>query len=127
MSATSGARRPAVTLPLNNRFFPVPVSIMSNQFRSFRGRRLAEIAIFKGRPSVQETSRNAHHRSAGKRGRLVHATPRSSASRSVHLPCLHRPGRVRQVEHEEVLLMPRWLQARLVTFKYGLGEEFIAS
>jgi saccharopine dehydrogenase (NAD+, L-lysine forming) len=29
------------------------------------------------------------------------------------------------VEHEEVLLMPRWLQARRVTFKYGLGAEFI--
>ncbi len=30
------------------------------------------------------------------------------------------------VEHEEVLLMPRWLDARRVTFKYGLGDEFIA-
>jgi saccharopine dehydrogenase (NAD+, L-lysine-forming) len=29
------------------------------------------------------------------------------------------------VEHEEVLLIPRWVQARRVTFKYGLGEEFI--
>ena len=29
------------------------------------------------------------------------------------------------VEHEEVLLMPRFLPARRVTFKYGLGEEFI--
>ena len=29
------------------------------------------------------------------------------------------------VEHEEVLLMPRWLDARRVTFKYGLGTEFI--
>jgi len=29
------------------------------------------------------------------------------------------------VEHEEVLLMPRWLPARRVTFKYGLGSEFI--
>jgi saccharopine dehydrogenase (NAD+, L-lysine forming) len=29
------------------------------------------------------------------------------------------------VEHEEVLLMPRWLDAQRVTFKYGLGEEFI--
>ncbi len=29
------------------------------------------------------------------------------------------------VEHEEVLLMPRWIDARRVTFKYGLGEEFI--
>ena len=30
------------------------------------------------------------------------------------------------VEHEEVLLMPRWLNAKRVTFKYGLGDEFIA-
>ncbi|MET0844192.1 MAG: saccharopine dehydrogenase C-terminal domain-containing protein [Leifsonia flava] len=29
------------------------------------------------------------------------------------------------VEHEEVLLMPRWTKARRVTFKYGLGDEFI--
>lgn len=29
------------------------------------------------------------------------------------------------VEHEEVLLMPRWLDAQRVTFKYGLGQEFI--
>jgi saccharopine dehydrogenase (NAD+, L-lysine forming) len=29
------------------------------------------------------------------------------------------------VEHEEVLLMPRWLSADRVTFKYGLGAEFI--
>jgi saccharopine dehydrogenase-like NADP-dependent oxidoreductase len=30
------------------------------------------------------------------------------------------------VEHEEVLLMPRWVDCRRATFKYGLGEEFIA-
>ncbi|MFI6483941.1 saccharopine dehydrogenase family protein [Nonomuraea sp. NPDC050663] len=29
------------------------------------------------------------------------------------------------VEHEEVLLVPRWIDARRVTFKYGLGQEFI--
>jgi saccharopine dehydrogenase-like NADP-dependent oxidoreductase len=29
------------------------------------------------------------------------------------------------VEHEEVLLMPRWLDAKRVTFKYGLGDQFI--
>ncbi|NMO53669.1 ATP-binding protein [Actinoplanes sp. TBRC 11911] len=29
------------------------------------------------------------------------------------------------VEHEEVLLIPRWVDARKVTFKYGLGSEFI--
>jgi saccharopine dehydrogenase-like NADP-dependent oxidoreductase len=29
------------------------------------------------------------------------------------------------VEHEEVILMPRWVKAKRVTFKYGLGTEFI--
>jgi saccharopine dehydrogenase (NAD+, L-lysine forming) len=29
------------------------------------------------------------------------------------------------VEHEEVLLVPRWVECNRVTFKYGLGEEFI--
>jgi saccharopine dehydrogenase (NAD+, L-lysine forming) len=29
------------------------------------------------------------------------------------------------VEHEEVLLVPRWVDARRVTFKYGLGADFI--
>ena len=29
------------------------------------------------------------------------------------------------VEHEEVLLVPRWVDCKRVTFKYGLGDEFI--
>jgi saccharopine dehydrogenase-like NADP-dependent oxidoreductase len=29
------------------------------------------------------------------------------------------------VEHEEVLLVPRWIDCRRVTFKYGLGDEFV--
>jgi saccharopine dehydrogenase (NAD+, L-lysine-forming) len=29
------------------------------------------------------------------------------------------------VEHEEVVLIPRWVDCRRVTFKYGLGDEFI--
>jgi saccharopine dehydrogenase (NAD+, L-lysine-forming) len=29
------------------------------------------------------------------------------------------------VEHEEVLLVPRWIECKRVTFKYGLGNEFI--
>jgi saccharopine dehydrogenase (NAD+, L-lysine forming) len=29
------------------------------------------------------------------------------------------------VEHEEVVLVPRWVPCERVTFKYGLGEEFI--
>ena len=30
------------------------------------------------------------------------------------------------VEHEEVLLIPRWVKTRRVTFKYGLGDQFIS-
>jgi saccharopine dehydrogenase (NAD+, L-lysine-forming) len=29
------------------------------------------------------------------------------------------------VEHEEVLLVPRWVNCKRVTFKYGLGDKFI--
>ncbi|MGD1057469.1 MAG: saccharopine dehydrogenase C-terminal domain-containing protein [Solirubrobacteraceae bacterium] len=29
------------------------------------------------------------------------------------------------VEHEEVVLIPRWVKCERVTFKYGLGQEFI--
>jgi saccharopine dehydrogenase (NAD+, L-lysine forming) len=29
------------------------------------------------------------------------------------------------VEHEEVVLIPRWVDCERVTFKYGLGDEFI--
>jgi len=29
------------------------------------------------------------------------------------------------VEHEEVVLMPRWIKCKRVTFKFGLGDEFI--
>lgn len=35
------------------------------------------------------------------------------------------PMDVVNVEHEEVMLVPRWLKTRRVTFKYGLGDEFI--
>lgn len=29
------------------------------------------------------------------------------------------------VEHEEVLLIPRWIKTKRTTFKYGLGDQFI--
>jgi saccharopine dehydrogenase-like NADP-dependent oxidoreductase len=35
------------------------------------------------------------------------------------------PIDVVNVEHEEVLLVPRWVAAKRVTFKYGLGDRFI--
>jgi len=42
-----------------------------------------------------------------------------------HFPGGIGPVECVNVEHEEVLLMPRWVQAQRVTFKYGLGTEFI--
>ncbi len=36
------------------------------------------------------------------------------------------PVEVVNVEHEEVLLMPRWLKTKRATFKYGLGDQFIS-
>lgn len=36
------------------------------------------------------------------------------------------PLEVVNVEHEEVLLIPRWVKCKRVTFKYDLGERFIA-
>ncbi len=36
------------------------------------------------------------------------------------------PVEVVNVEHEEVLLVPRWVKAKRVTFKYGLGDQFIS-
>ena len=35
------------------------------------------------------------------------------------------PTEVVNVEHEEVLLVPRWVKTKRVTFKYGLGDQFI--
>jgi saccharopine dehydrogenase (NAD+, L-lysine-forming) len=35
------------------------------------------------------------------------------------------PLEVVNVEHEEVLLVPRWIKTKRVTFKYGLGDQFI--
>ena len=35
------------------------------------------------------------------------------------------PAECVNVEHEEVLLIPRWVKCRRVTFKYGLGLQFV--
>jgi saccharopine dehydrogenase (NAD+, L-lysine forming) len=52
-------------------------------------------------------------------------TPPFSEPETFTFPAGIGPVECVNVEHEEVLLMPRWVQARRVTFKYGLGEEFI--
>lgn len=36
------------------------------------------------------------------------------------------PVEVVNVEHEEVVLIPRWVKCKRVTFKYGLGDQFIS-
>jgi saccharopine dehydrogenase (NAD+, L-lysine forming) len=52
-------------------------------------------------------------------------TPPFSEPEMFTFPAGIGPVECVNVEHEEVLLMPRWVKARRVTFKYGLGEEFI--
>jgi saccharopine dehydrogenase (NAD+, L-lysine forming) len=52
-------------------------------------------------------------------------TPPFSEPETFNFPAGIGPVECVNVEHEEVLLMPRWVQAQRVTFKYGLGEEFI--
>jgi saccharopine dehydrogenase (NAD+, L-lysine-forming) len=52
-------------------------------------------------------------------------TPPFSEAEVFEFPDGIGPVECVNVEHEEVLLMPRWIDAGRVTFKYGLGEEFI--
>jgi saccharopine dehydrogenase (NAD+, L-lysine-forming) len=59
------------------------------------------------------------------RGRGWYTTEPFSEPETFDFPDGIGPVECVNVEHEEVLLMPRWLDARRVTFKYGLGDEFI--
>jgi len=52
-------------------------------------------------------------------------TPPFSEPETFVFPAGIGPVECVNVEHEEVLLIPRWVRAKRVTFKYGLGEEFI--
>ncbi len=54
-----------------------------------------------------------------------HATPPFSEPETFEFPEGIGPVECVNVEHEEVLLIPRWVKAGRVTFKYGLGDEFI--
>lgn len=55
-----------------------------------------------------------------------HTTPPFSEPEVFDFPEGIGPVECVNVEHEEVLLMPRWVKCRRATFKYGLGDEFIA-
>jgi saccharopine dehydrogenase-like NADP-dependent oxidoreductase len=54
-----------------------------------------------------------------------HTTPPFSEPEVFDFPEGIGPVECVNVEHEEVLLMPRWVKCRRATFKYGLGDEFI--
>ena len=54
-----------------------------------------------------------------------YTTPPFSEPEAFDFPAGIGPVECVNVEHEEVLLIPRWVNARRVTFKYGLGDEFI--
>jgi saccharopine dehydrogenase-like NADP-dependent oxidoreductase len=58
-------------------------------------------------------------------GRGWYTTPAFSEPEVFEFPEGIGPVECVNVEHEEVLLIPRWITAKRVTFKYGLGEEFI--
>jgi saccharopine dehydrogenase-like NADP-dependent oxidoreductase len=59
------------------------------------------------------------------RDRGWYTTPPFSEPEVFDFPDGIGPVECVNVEHEEVLLVPRWVDARRVTFKYGLGDEFI--
>jgi saccharopine dehydrogenase-like NADP-dependent oxidoreductase len=59
------------------------------------------------------------------KGRGWFCTEAFSEPETFNFPAGIGPVECVNVEHEEVLLMPRWLDAQRVTFKYGLGDEFI--
>ena len=52
-------------------------------------------------------------------------TPPFSEPETFEFPEGIGPVECVNVEHEEVLLIPRWVDCGRVTFKYGLGDEFI--
>ena len=59
------------------------------------------------------------------KGRGWFTTPPFSEPEVFDFPEGIGPVECVNVEHEEVLLVPRWVECKRVTFKYGLGDEFI--
>jgi saccharopine dehydrogenase (NAD+, L-lysine forming) len=57
--------------------------------------------------------------------RVWHTAPTFSEPEVFGFPEGIGPVECVNVEHEDVLLAPRWIKCRRVTFKYGLGDEFI--
>ena len=57
--------------------------------------------------------------------RGFYTTPPFSGKETFEFPEGIGPIECVNVEHEEVVLIPRWIDCRKATFKYGLGDEFI--
>ena len=119
-----------------------------------RARALRRLRPLRRRPPVLRDRRGRRARRGGPRGRRVRLRPdvlasgprsRSASTRRViwerergwfttapfsepevfEFPAGIGPVECVNVEHEEVVLIPRWVDCRRVTFKYGLGDEFI--
>src|ERR1700681_3140572 len=58
------------------------------------------------------------------RARGLYTTEPFSEPETFEFPEGIGPRECVNVEHEEVVLIPRWVSCERVTFKYGLGEEF---
>jgi saccharopine dehydrogenase-like NADP-dependent oxidoreductase len=59
------------------------------------------------------------------KGRGWYTTPPFSEPETFDFPEGIGPVECVNVEHEEVLLVPRWIDCQRVTFKYALGDQFI--
>ncbi len=59
------------------------------------------------------------------RERGFYTTAPFSEPETFEFPAGIGPVECVNVEHEEVVLIPRWVECDRVTFKYGLGDEFI--
>ena len=64
-------------------------------------------------------------RDLGKRARLVYHRRPFQSRKSFEFPEGIGKQECINVEHEEVLLVPRWVKCKRVTFKYALGDQFI--
>jgi saccharopine dehydrogenase-like NADP-dependent oxidoreductase len=60
------------------------------------------------------------------KGRDWYTTPPFSEPEVFEFPEGIGPVECVNVEHEEVLMIPRWVDCKRVTFKFGLGEEVIS-
>ena len=106
---------------------PTSSSRRSTRSRSATARTSSSRATTSPRPSRSgRRSRSAStRRSSGSAAGASTRPSRSASPRLFDFPEGIGPCECVNVEHEEVVLVPRAIDCRRVTFKYGLGDEFI--